>query len=64
MKDYDNLNENEKLFLLSEVASLYYNHNMTQSEIANRIFTSRSKISRLLKEAKDKGVVQIKINEP
>lgn len=64
MKDYDNLNENEKLFLLSEVASLYYNHNMTQSEIANRIFTSRSKISRLLKEAKDKGIVQIKINEP
>jgi DNA-binding transcriptional regulator LsrR (DeoR family) len=64
MRDYDTLNENEKLFLLSEVASLYYNHNMTQSEIANRIFTSRSKISRLLKEAKDKGVVEIKINEP
>lgn len=64
MKDLENLNEIEKSFLLSEVATLYYVHNMTQSEIATRLFTSRSKISRLLKESREKSIVEIKINEP
>lgn len=64
MNDYENMNENEKLNLLASVATLYYEHNMTQSEIAERLFTSRSKISRLLKEAREKNVVTITINEP
>lgn len=50
--------------LLSSVASLYYNHGMTQSQIAARFYTSRSKISRLLQEARDHGVVKITIYEP
>jgi len=64
MNEYENMNENEKLNLLASVATLYYEHNMTQSEIAERLFTSRSKISRLLKEAREKNVVTITINEP
>lgn len=64
MKDYENLNENEKNHLLASVANLYYNHDLTQSQIAERLFTSRSKISRLLKEARERKIVEIKINEP
>ncbi|MCM8712027.1 sugar-binding transcriptional regulator [Clostridium sp. SYSU_GA19001] len=64
MKDYENLNENEKINLLASVANLYYEHQLTQSEIADRLFTSRSKISRLLKEAREKKVVEIIIREP
>ncbi|WP_373898057.1 sugar-binding transcriptional regulator [Haloimpatiens sp. FM7315] len=64
MNDYENMNENEKLRLLAEVAHLYYDHNMTQSEISERLFISRPKISRLLKEAREKEIVQIIIKEP
>lgn len=64
MKELENLNENEKLNLLASVANMYYQHDLTQTEIAERLFTSRSKISRLLKEAREKNVVEIKINEP
>ncbi|MBU3215082.1 sugar-binding transcriptional regulator [Clostridium estertheticum] len=64
MNDFDNMNENEKNSLLASVASLYYEHDMTQSQIAERLFTSRSKISRLLKEARDKKIVEIIIKEP
>lgn len=64
MKDYESMNENEKINLLASVSSLYYEHDMTQSEIAERLFTSRSKISRLLKEAREKKVVEIIIKEP
>ncbi|APC40207.1 sugar-binding transcriptional regulator [Clostridium estertheticum] len=64
MNDFDNMNENEKNSLLASVASLYYEHDMTQSQISERLFTSRSKISRLLKEARDKKIVEIIIKEP
>ena len=64
MNDFDNMNENEKNSILASVASLYYEHDMTQSQIAERLFTSRSKISRLLKEAREKKVVEIIIKEP
>lgn len=64
MNDFENMNENEKNSLLASVASLYYEHDMTQSQIAERLFTSRSKISRLLKEAREKKVVEIIIKGP
>ncbi|PRX35540.1 DNA-binding transcriptional regulator LsrR (DeoR family) [Orenia metallireducens] len=54
----------ERKTLLAEVARLYYEEELTQSEIAKRIHTSRSKISRMLKEAKEEGVVEININYP
>jgi len=54
----------EKRTLLAEVARLYYEEKLTQSEIADKIYTSRSKVSRLLQEAKEKGVIEININYP
>jgi deoxyribonucleoside regulator len=47
---------------LVTVAKLYYEQNLTQTEIGRRLNTSRSTVSRLLREARDKGVVQITIN--
>ena len=40
---------------------MYYDQGYNQQEIANRLHLSRPKISRLLKQARDTGVVQITI---
>lgn len=64
MKEYDSLNDSEKRNMLASVANLYYNAEMTQNQIAERFFTSRSKISRMLKEARQLGIVEITIREP
>lgn len=50
--------------LLASISNLYYNTDMTQNEIAETFYVSRSKVSRLIKEARELGVVEIKINEP
>jgi deoxyribonucleoside regulator len=50
--------------LLAQVASLYYEQDLTQAEIARRINTSRSTVSRLLHEAREVGVVEITIHYP
>ena len=50
--------------LIHEAAKLYYLKNMTQMEAAKILGISRSKVSRLLKEAKEKGYVQINIVSP
>lgn len=48
--------------LLTRVASLYYEYDFNQQEIADKLQISRSNISRLLKEAKQKGLVEIRIH--
>ena len=48
--------------ILIEVARLYYEQQLTQAEIGQRISVSRSTVSRLLQEARDQGVVTIIIN--
>jgi len=50
--------------LILEAANFYYLKDMTQMEIARTLGISRSKVSRLLKEAKEKGYVQINIVSP
>jgi deoxyribonucleoside regulator len=50
--------------LLAEVASMYYEEGLTQQEISTRLQYSRSRISRLLTEAQNQGVVEIHINHP
>ena len=50
--------------LLSEIADLYYNEGLSQQEIAERVQMSRPSISRLLLEARDNSIVEIKINHP
>lgn len=54
----------EKLSLLAEVASMYYERQMSQDEIARRIYTSRSRVSRLLTKAREKGIVEFVIHYP
>lgn len=50
--------------LLATVASLYYKLNQSQAEIADRLGVSTSKVSRMLKEARDRGIVDIRIHMP
>lgn len=49
---------------LREVSKLYYEENYTQDEIAKKMFISRTNISRYLKEARRREIVEIKINYP
>jgi deoxyribonucleoside regulator len=48
--------------LLAEVAEMYYMFEMNQAEIANKIGVTRSMISRMLTEARQKGIVDIRIH--
>ncbi len=57
------LNE-ERLNLLAQVASMYYEDNLTQHEISVQLGYSRSAISRLLTEARRVGVVEIRVYQP
>lgn len=52
----------ERELLISEVATLYYQDELSQEEIAQRLGISRSAVSRMLKEAKREGIVEIHIN--
>lgn len=54
----------EQLQQLAEVAHLYYELELDQSEIAAQLGVSRSSISRLLTEARDMGVIEFRINYP
>ena len=47
--------------LLSQVANMYYNHNMKVTEIASALFFSPAKVSRLLAQAREKKVVEITV---
>jgi DNA-binding transcriptional regulator LsrR (DeoR family) len=50
--------------LILEVARRYYEQKLTQKQIGDQINVSRSTVSRLLEEARDRGIVDIKINYP
>ena len=50
--------------LLAQVASLYYEAEKSQTEIADLLGLSRVKVYRLLKEAREEGVVKIVIDWP
>ncbi len=54
----------ERTELLAQVASMYYEDNLNQDEIARRIDTSRSTVSRMLQEAREAGVVEITVHYP
>ncbi len=56
-----NKTEYQKYHLLADAAQMYYLEGLQQSEIAKHFNVSRSMISRLLAEAQDKGLVQIRI---
>ncbi len=50
--------------MLAEVASMYYEKNQTQEEIARTMGISRSGVSRLLTRCRELGLVQIQIRHP
>lgn len=57
-------NSDENAGIMAEVASLYFEQGLSQQEIANRLYFSRSKVSRLLSKAIAEKVVEITINYP
>jgi len=54
----------EKLMSALQVARMYYYQDLNTEEIANELGISRSKVSRLLRHAKDQGLIEIRIRDP
>lgn len=53
---------NERARHTYEAAELYYIHNLTMDAIASRLGVSRATVSRLLKSARESGMVQIRLD--
>lgn len=51
----------EETRLLAKIAQMYYIENLTQTEISKKLGIYRTTISRLLKRAREKGIVEIVI---
>lgn len=49
---------------LARVAEMHYKERLDQKEIAARIHTSRSTVSRMLRDAMDLGIVDVTIRHP
>ncbi|GAC1037761.1 sugar-binding transcriptional regulator [Pseudomonas oryzihabitans] len=47
--------------LMTDIAMLYYLDNVNQEAIAQRLSLSRAKVSRLLKRARDEGIVEVRV---
>lgn len=56
--------ELDDMAIIAEIASMYYEYDIPQYEIARRLFYSKAKVSRLLKRARDTGIVEINIRYP
>ena len=55
------MNENE-IRLLLKIATMYYEQDMTQSQISKELSINRTTISRNLKKIREKGIVKISID--
>ena len=60
--DRRDLSEHDRLIL--KVLQLYYEHDLTQADIARRMGFSRPKVSKLIAEGRERGLVRIEIAEP
>ena len=54
----------ERLEYLGQIAAWYYEDDLDQIEIGRKIGKSRSMVSRLLREARDEGLVQFRVRYP
>lgn len=54
---------NENLRVAVKAAKLYYENDLTQDEIAQKLRLSRPKVSRLLQQARNEGLVKITVAE-
>ena len=55
--------KDDKKNMLAKVAYLYYFEEKTQNEIAEQLKIYRTTVSRMIKQAKDEGIVKIEIQE-
>jgi DNA-binding transcriptional regulator LsrR (DeoR family) len=60
--DHRDLSDEDHLIL--KVVRLYYEHDLTQAQVASRMGFSRPKVSRLIAEGRTRGFVKIEIAEP
>ena len=51
----------DKLALYSQVAHMYYELGLQQPQIAEKLYFSRSKVSRILQKAQDLGIVEFQV---
>ena len=58
------MNNHADILKLVEISRLYYERNLTQAEIAKRMNISRPAVSKLLSEARIRGIVTIEIKSP
>ena len=58
------IKENMDVLKLVEISRLYYERDLTQAEIAKRMNISRPAVSKLLSEARLRGIVKIDIKSP
>ncbi len=49
---------------LADVAEMYYQDGLTQAEISQRIGVTRSMVSRMLTEARRRGIIEIRVHRP
>ena len=54
----------DRTSLLADIAEMYFLEGKNQNEISRMVGMTRSNVSRLLKEARQLGIVQIQINRP
>ncbi|MDI2111919.1 sugar-binding transcriptional regulator [Commensalibacter nepenthis] len=54
----------DELRFIARVARMYYLDNMKQPDIAKHLYISQATVSRLLKKASKKGIVEISVNTP
>jgi deoxyribonucleoside regulator len=50
--------------LHAEIAEMYFHEGITQAQIAEKVGINRSMVSRMLAEARRKGIVEVKVHRP
>jgi len=57
------LDPNERYYIKLKAAYLYYHEDITQQQLADQLGISRLTLNKLLKEARDEGIVKIEIQD-
>lgn len=61
---FQELSEKSRVRLALKAAQLYYLQDLTMEAIGDELKVSRSSVSRLLQMARDRGIVEVKVNAP
>ncbi len=60
--DMERLGDKERYDMLAQMADMYYNQGKTQSEIARHFGTNRFRVAKLIQDAREQQIVEIRIN--